>query len=102
MPSRTHVREKICRRRATFARSTCWDSLTHSERICRWPLWSWHLMKKDLHRTTARSLNLDEAIAHGDYTRGDLRFHRESFVSNPEVGYFCPTPRKGLIGNEGC
>ncbi|MDT7812646.1 MAG: hypothetical protein QOJ42_2562 [Acidobacteriaceae bacterium] len=42
-------------------------------------------MKKDLHRTTAGSLNLDEAIAHVDYTRGDLRFHRESFVSNPEV-----------------
>src|SRR6202040_2345959 len=30
-----------------------------------------------------RSLNLDEAIAHVDYTSGDLRFHREVFASNP-------------------
>jgi alpha-L-fucosidase 2 len=31
-----------------------------------------------------RSLNLDEAIAHVDYTRGNLRFHREIFSSNPD------------------
>jgi len=30
-----------------------------------------------------RSLNLDEAIAYVDYTRGNLRFHREVFSSNP-------------------
>jgi alpha-L-fucosidase 2 len=30
-----------------------------------------------------RSLDLDEAIAHMDCTRGNLRFHREIFSSNP-------------------
>lgn len=30
-----------------------------------------------------RSLNLDEAIAHVDYSSGKLRFHREVFSSNP-------------------
>lgn len=31
-----------------------------------------------------RSLDLDEAIAHVDYSRDDLRFHREIFSSNPD------------------
>jgi alpha-L-fucosidase 2 len=31
-----------------------------------------------------RSLDLDEAIAHVDYTRDGLRFHREIFSSNPD------------------
>ncbi|HTF43381.1 MAG TPA: glycoside hydrolase family 95 protein, partial [Terriglobales bacterium] len=31
-----------------------------------------------------RSLDLDEAIAHVDYARGGLRFHREIFSSNPD------------------
>lgn len=35
-------------------------------------------------RKYRRSLDLDEAIAHVDYTQGDLQFHREIFSSNPD------------------
>ncbi len=44
-----------------------------------------------------RSLDLDEAIAHVDYTHSDRRFHREVFSSNPDdvliVRHTCTQPK---------
>jgi alpha-L-fucosidase 2 len=46
-----------------------------------------------------RSLDLDEAIAHISYTRGNLRFHRELFCSNPDgvLVVRVTSPNKGSI-----